>query len=77
MRMSVEALREAVGTAIRERRKVLELTLDDIARRTNLSVGYLSQVELGRTSASVETLYKLSLILGVRIADFFQSLQTE
>jgi len=77
MRMSLETLREAVGAAIRERRKVLELTLEEIAKRTGLSLGYLSQVELGRTSPSIETLYKLSLTLGVRIADFFQSLQTE
>jgi DNA-binding response OmpR family regulator len=76
MRMSGEALREAVGASIRERRKVLNLTLDEIARRTGLSLGYLSQLELGRASPSIETLYKLSLTLGVRIGDFFQNIQS-
>ena len=75
LRMSVTALREAVGAVIRERRKALNLTLSDMVRKTNLSLGYLSQIELGKNSASIETLYRISLALGVRLAELFQSLQ--
>jgi DNA-binding response OmpR family regulator len=75
LRMSEEALRESLGTAIRERRKALGLTLAQMAQRTNVSLGYLSQIELGKNSASIETLYRISLGLGVKIADLFQSVQ--
>jgi CheY-like chemotaxis protein len=75
LRLSEEALREQLGAAIRERRKALGLTLADMAKRTNVSLGYLSQIELGKNSASIETLYRIALGLRVRVADLFQSLQ--
>ncbi|MFO0926330.1 MAG: response regulator [Gemmataceae bacterium] len=75
LRMSESALREALGAAIRERRKALGLTLAQMAQRTGVSLGYLSQIELGKNSASIETLYRISLGLGVKMADLFQSLQ--
>jgi len=73
--MSEEALRESLGAAIRERRKALGLTLAQMAQRTNVSLGYLSQIELGKNSASIETLYRISLGLGIKIADLFQAVQ--
>jgi transcriptional regulator with XRE-family HTH domain len=66
---------KALGTVIRERRKALGLTLAQMAQRTNVSLGYLSQIELGKNSASIETLYRISLGLGVKIADLFQTVQ--
>lgn len=75
LRMSEAALRESLGTAIRERRKALGLTLAQMAQRTNVSLGYLSQIELGKNSASIETLYRISLGLGIKMADLFQTVQ--
>jgi DNA-binding response OmpR family regulator len=75
LRMSEEALRESLGAAIREKRKGLGLTLAQMAQRTSVSLGYLSQIELGKNSASIETLYRISLGLGVKIADLFQAVQ--
>jgi CheY-like chemotaxis protein len=75
LRMSEEALRESLGGAIRERRKALNLTLAQMAQRTGVSLGYLSQIELGKNSASIETLYRISLGLGIKIADLFQAVQ--
>jgi CheY-like chemotaxis protein len=75
LRLSEQALRESLGTAIRDRRKALGLTLAQMAQRTGVSLGYLSQIELGKNSASIETLYKISLGLGVKMADLFQSIQ--
>lgn len=76
LRMSEEALRESLGAVIRERRKAQGLTLAQMARRTNVSLGYLSQIELGKNSASIETLYRISLGLGVKMAELFQAAQT-
>ena len=75
LRLSEEALREQLGAAIREKRKALGLTLADMSKRTNVSLGYLSQIELGKNSASIETLYRIALGLRVRVADLFQSVQ--
>jgi CheY-like chemotaxis protein/DNA-binding XRE family transcriptional regulator len=76
LRMSEEALRESLGGIIREKRKNLGLTLAQMAQRTGVSLGYLSQIELGKNSASIETLYRISLGLGIRMADLFQTVQT-
>ena len=76
LRLSEEALREQLGAAIRERRKALGLTLAEMAKRSSVSLGYLSQIELGKNSASIETLYRIALGLRVRVADLFQSVQT-
>ena len=75
LRMSEKSLRENVGTALRDRRKALGLTLADAAKRANVSLGFLSQIELGKSSASVETLYRICLALRLRMADLFQTLQ--
>ncbi len=75
LRLSEEALRESLGAVIRERRKGLGLTLAQMAQRTGVSLGYLSQIELGKNSASIETLYRISLGLGMKMADLFQSVQ--
>jgi len=77
LRLSEEALREQLGAAIRERRKGLGLTLAQMAQRTGVSLGYLSQIELGKNSASIETLYRIALGLRVRVADLFQAVQPQ
>jgi transcriptional regulator with XRE-family HTH domain len=73
--MSEAALREALGAAIRERRKGLGLTLAQMTQRTGVSLGYLSQIELGKNSASIETLYRISLGPGMKMSELFQSIQ--
>jgi CheY-like chemotaxis protein/DNA-binding XRE family transcriptional regulator len=77
LRMKEDALCAALGAVIRERRKALGLTLKEMAERSDVSLGYLSQIELGKNSASIETLYKISLGLGVRMADLFRQIQPE
>jgi CheY-like chemotaxis protein len=76
LRLSDRALRQALGNTIRKRRKTMGLTLKEMAERTGISLGYLSQIELGKNSASIETLYKLSVGLGMRMSELFQALQS-
>lgn len=75
LRMTEVALRESLGSAIRERRKTLGLTLSNMSDRTEVSLGYLSQIELGKNSASIETLYRICLALGMKMSELFQSVQ--
>ena len=51
------------------------MTLQQMSDRTGVSLGYLSQIELGKNSASIETLYRIALGLRVRVADLFQAIQ--
>src|SRR4029078_9329660 len=71
LRMSEDALRETLGKVLRERRKNLDLTLAQLSDRTKVSLGYLSQIELGKNSASIETLYKICLGLGIKMSELF------
>jgi DNA-binding response OmpR family regulator len=75
LRMTEEALRESLGAAIRERRKTLSFTLSNVSEKTGVSLGYLSQIELGKNSASIETLYRICLALGIKMSDLFQAVQ--
>jgi CheY-like chemotaxis protein len=75
LRMTEDALKEALGAAIRERRKALGLTLSNMSDRTGVSLGYLSQIELGKNSASIETLYRICLALGMKMSELFNAIQ--
>jgi transcriptional regulator with XRE-family HTH domain len=71
-----KAFRLALGNAIRKRRKAMGLTLAKLAERTGISLGFLSQIELGKNSMSIETLYKLSVGLGQRLSELFRAVQS-
>jgi DNA-binding NtrC family response regulator len=66
-----DELHAAIGRQIRELRKTRSLTLKQMARRTNLSVSLLSQIERAESSASISSLYKIASALDVRIQDLF------
>jgi two-component system OmpR family response regulator len=62
-----------VGKRIRERRHSRPLTLKQLANRTGLSVSLISQIELGKSAASMSTLHKLAAALGVPMTFFFET----
>jgi DNA-binding NtrC family response regulator len=68
-----EELHVTIGRSIRELRKARSLTLKQMARRTNLSVSLLSQIERAESSASVSSLFKVATALDVRLTDLFGS----
>jgi transcriptional regulator with XRE-family HTH domain len=61
----------AVGHRIRELRREHKLSLETIAERTDLSIGFLSQIERGLSSPSLRVLATLADVLGVGIAALF------
>ena len=63
-----------IGARIRSRRHEAGLTLKQLANRTGLSVSLISQIELGKSAASMSTMYKLAAALGVKMAWFFETL---
>jgi DNA-binding NtrC family response regulator len=62
-----------VGHRIRELRHSRPLTLKQLANRTGLSVSLISQIELGKSAASMSTLHKLATALGTKMTYFFET----
>ena len=60
-----------VGAQIRSVRLVRQLSLKALANLAGISVGLLSQIERGQSSASVKTLQSLAHVLGFELGDFF------
>lgn len=60
-----------VGREIKDLRKARGATLTDLANQTDLSPGYLSQIETGKSIPSVKALHTISQALGVTISWFF------
>ena len=61
-----------VGERLRVIRSMRRRTLRDVAERAGLSESFLSQVERGRSSASIASLRRIAEALGISIADLFQ-----
>ena len=68
-----QRLNREIGQQVRTRRSETGLTLRQVATRTGLSVSLISQIELGKSAASVSTLYKLSRALHVKMGHFFEA----
>ena len=69
-----ERLNQSVGSKLRGLRTERELTLKQVANKAGLSVSLISQIELGKSAASISTLHKLSAALGVRMAYLFDGI---
>ncbi len=67
----LDAVVAGIGERIRALRQKNELTLQDLAERTSLSLSMLSTVERGRTTASLGTLHAIARALGVQITTLF------
>jgi transcriptional regulator with XRE-family HTH domain len=61
-----------VGERLREIRRQRRATLKTVAERSGLSESFLSQVERGRSNASIASLRRIADALGVSVADLFE-----
>lgn len=76
IRLSADALRTRIGKVLRERRKEMNMTLTYLSKKTQMSIGYLSQIELGHSAASVDSLYRICNSLGIGLTDLFDAIQS-
>ena len=60
----------AFGIVLRELRKQRELSQEFLAHESGLERNYISLLELGRNSASIKTIFKLTPVLGVSVSEF-------
>lgn len=59
-----------IGQKIKALRKHNNMTLKDLSKKTNLSVGFLSQLERGLSTIAIDSLYTIAKVLGVDITYF-------
>jgi transcriptional regulator with XRE-family HTH domain len=60
-----------LGERLRAIRRLRRRTLKNVADAAGVSESFLSQLERGRSSASVSTLQRLAAALGIEISDLF------
>jgi transcriptional regulator with XRE-family HTH domain len=61
---SMPQFRKALGNALRNKRKALRLSQEELAERLDLHRNYVSLVERGLQNITIETLFKMSGVLG-------------
>jgi len=72
-RPNAEALMVTVGEQLRSLRKMRGLTLEEVGRRSEVSIGLISQIERGRGNPSFHTLVQVAHALDVEIGRLFHT----
>lgn len=60
----------SLGERLRERRKALGMTQQQVADAASLTIGFISQVERGLSTPSLASLYNLAQALGASVDSF-------
>jgi transcriptional regulator with XRE-family HTH domain len=68
-----EGARVNIGVRLRENRKRLNLTLDEVAQRTGLTKGFISEVERDLVSPSLVSLLAICDALGMKVGELFSA----
>ena len=66
-----ETVHVALGERLRAIRQLRRKTLKEVAASAGISESFLSQLERGRTNATIATLQRLSTALGIEVSDLF------
>jgi transcriptional regulator with XRE-family HTH domain len=62
-----------IGDFLRARRRLLDLTLESVAEKCEITKGFLSDVERDNSSPSVATLVRLCEVLNISVGSLFSS----
>lgn len=68
----VKDVKVLFGLRVRELRKRLDLSQEELAEKTKISPKYMSRIEMGHQFPSTDILAKLADVLDVEIRDFFE-----
>ena len=66
-----------IGQKIKQYRLQLNLTQEELAQRTELTKGYISQLENDLSSPSIATLQDILNVLGITLEEFFAQPKNE
>lgn len=70
-------MNEDIGGKIKQLRTQRKMTLKDLSEKTNLSIGFLSQLERGLTSIATDTLGNIADVFEVELSYFFLKPRTK
>ncbi len=65
-------MKDDVGKKIKDLRNSKNLTLKELSAETNLSIGFLSQLERGLTTVAIDSLVKIAKALQVNLSYFLE-----
>lgn len=65
-------MKQDIGSKIKELRTSKKMTLKELSEKTDLSIGYLSQLERGLTSVAISSLENISKALDTELSYFFE-----
>lgn len=66
-------MNKIIGSKIKELRTQKKMTLKELSEKTNLSTGFLSQLERGLTSIATDSLLSIAEALDVELSYFFSN----
>jgi DNA-binding XRE family transcriptional regulator len=72
MRVPDKDLRRKFGKRVRYLRRDRDMTQEQLAELTDLSVNSISQIETGQSSPSLETIVKIAKALEVDVGELFK-----
>lgn len=75
--MEIDIINKSIGKKIKDLRNKNGLTQEELADRTELTKGYISQLERGQVAPSVITLLDLIECLGTTPSEFFKETEKE
>src|ERR1700761_1477551 len=67
-------VQERLGRAIRQRRRMMDMTLEDLARYCGVTFQQVHKYESGLCSLSASQLWSISIALDVPVSHFYESL---
>ncbi|RLC31184.1 MAG: DNA-binding protein, partial [Deltaproteobacteria bacterium] len=65
-------MEKEIGHKIRKLRTERKITLEGLAEKTGLTIGYLSKIERGLSSLPIATLDRIATALQIQITDIFE-----
>jgi len=68
---------DELGLRIKQLRLEIGLTQEELANRSELTKGFISQLENNHTSPSIQTLTDILEVLGTNLSDFFNAVEEE
>ncbi|MBE0545856.1 MAG: helix-turn-helix transcriptional regulator [Verrucomicrobia bacterium] len=72
--LAIQQHRRLLGEAIRAERKKVGVSQEKLAEKAGLSTVFISRVERGKESPSVDSLVKIARALGVHVRDLVNEL---
>jgi len=66
---AIQKHRRLLGEAVRSKRKDVDFSQEKLAEKADLSAVFISRIERGVESPSVDNLLKIAKALGVRVSD--------